>query len=514
MDKPVSLPEISSTPSLPLPTAWHDRRGGKTSFQRRKFNIMTTVTLTLPQRRPNPMLLSAVTAAVLAMAAIPAQGAIALPPAAEPSDFPVHSPEKVELGKNLFYDKLISGNRNMACASCHHALTDLGDGLSLPVGEGGRGLGVARGTGPIPSGPTDTNGIYERVPRNAPQFFNDGAFEFERMFWDGRVAVDTTGTEPSGFITPAGADTPLGLETVLAAQALFPITSPTEMRGQPGENDIADAASIPEIWGIIEARLQAEPNYLPLFQAAYPNGTASPAGPVNVPGDITIDHMANAIGAYEDVALRAINAPFDRFRRGDRRAMSYNQLSGMRLFYGKAGCSACHSGSFQTDHEFHAVAVPQIGAGRGDTAPSGDVNADFGREQVTGDPADRYKFRTPSLRNTALTGPWGHDGAYDTLEAIVRHMADPATGLENYDTAQAVLPSRPDLDALDFEHHSNADNRAAIVAAIDPLIVPVALSDREIGLLIDFLHALTDPASVDIRATLPMTVPSGLPLAD
>ena len=449
-------------------------------------------------------------ALLLVVGGTTAQARVQLPPGAVEGDFPTHPADQVELGKNLFYDKILSGNENMACASCHHALTDLGDGLSLPVGEGGVGLGVARSTGEHPS--IDPDGIHERVPRNAPQFFNGGALEFERMFWDGRVAVN--GNTPSGFDTPAGLDTPLGLESVLAAQALFPITSPTEMRGQAGENDVADAPDILSIWAILEARVQAEANYLPLFQAAYPPGTASPAGQVVNAADIKIDHIANAIAAYEDSASRAINSPFDRYRRGDRRAMSYNQIKGMRLFYGKAGCAQCHSGTFQTDHDFHAVAVPQIGAGRGDIGPDGIQNADFGREQVTGDPADRYKFRTPSLRNTALTGPWGHDGAYDTLEAMVRHMLNPAEGLENYDTTQAVLPSRTDLDALDFVHHGVQINRDAIAAAIDPLAAPVNLNDRKVGLLIDFLHALTDPASADLRSTLPMTVPSGLPLAD
>ena len=460
----------------------------------------------------------AATAFLLSIGTTTAQARFRLPTAPGEGDFPVHSAEKVELGKFLFYDKILSGNENMACASCHHALTYSSDGLSLSVGEGGFGLGVARSTGGDPlGGPEgDPEGIHERVPRNSPQFFNGGAFEFTRMFWDGRVAADAG--DPSGFRTPAGEDTPLGLDSPLAAQALFPVTSATEMAGQTGENLVADAADAADprgVWDLLEERLRdPENNYVEWFQAAYPVGTSSPAGAVSVADDITIAHVANAIAAYEDVAFRAINSPFDRYLRGDRRAMSQDQKAGMKLFYGKAGCSNCHSGPFQTDHEFHAVAVPQIGPGRGDVAPDGLTNADFGREQVTHDPADRYAFRTPSLRNTALTGPWGHDGAYNTLEAMVRHMLDPASGLESYDTDQAVLPPRQDLDELDFVNHDDPLNRAAIAAAIDPLAQPVALSDRRIGQLIDFLHALTDPASLDLRSTVPMTVPSGLLIAD
>jgi len=158
-----------------------------------------------------------------------------LPDAVTDTDYRTHSQEQVELGRNLFFDKILSGNMNISCATCHHALTDTGDGLSLPIGEGGRGLGVTRDTG---SGP---DAVPERVPRNAPPVFNLGAHEFERMFHDGRVAVDPA--QPSGFISPAGNDLPLNLENVLAAQAMFPVTSGTEMAGQAGENPIANAAA-------------------------------------------------------------------------------------------------------------------------------------------------------------------------------------------------------------------------------------------------------------------------------
>lgn len=440
--------------------------------------------------------------------------ALDLPDPPEEGDFPVHLPEKVDLGKLLFYDKLLGGNKNMSCASCHHALAFLGDGLSLPVGEGGIGLGIARNTGGIP--PIDPDGIHERVPRNAPHFPNGGAFEFVEQFWDGRVEKDDD--HPSGFRSPAGSDLPPGLDNVLAVQAMFPVTSPAEMAGQNGENPVGDAAVLGDVvlvWDLLAARLQDPLNgYVDLFKDAYPPGTPTPPGPVNQASDITYVHAANAIAAYEDVEFRAINSPFDRFLRGDRRAMSYNQQTGMRLFYGKAGCFSCHSGKFQTDHGYHAVGFPQIGPGKGDIAPGGDQHADFGRERVTGNPDDRYKFRTPPLRNTALTGPWGHDGAYDTLEAVVRHKMDPVDALNNYDTGQAVLPPRADLDAIDFISHDSQTNRDAIAAAIDPLLVPVALSDQEVRLLIEFLHALTDPAKIDLRHTVPMEVPSGLPIAD
>ena len=409
----------------------------------------------------------------------------------------MHSPAKVELGRLLFFDKVLSGNANISCATCHHALTDTGDGLSLPVGEGGRGLGVTRDTG------TGDAAVLERVPRNAPPVFNLGAAQFAVMFHDGRVQHNPA--FPSSCETPAGNLLPEGLDSVLACQAMFPVTSPTEMAGQPDENAIglaAGAGDVVEVWRLIAERLSGIGEYVDLFMQAYP-------GDIQGPADITYAHAANAIAAFEAVAWRADDSPFDRYLRGDKQAMSKSARRGMRLFYGKAGCAACHSGLFQTDQAFHAIAMPQIGPGKGDGFGG---HEDFGREQVTLDAGDRYRFRTPPLRNVALTAPYGHDGAYDTLEAVVRHHLDPAAALEAYDTTQARLPSDPALDPIDFLVHDDPASRTAIANANE--LAPVDLSEAEINRLIEFLQALTDPASLDLRRDVPDAVPSGLPLAE
>ena len=409
-------------------------------------------------------------------------------------------PAKVSLGKQLFSDKILSGNFNISCATCHHAFTGTSDGLALPIGEGGRGLGVARDTG------VGADAVHERVPRNAPHVFNLGAREFEIMFHDGRVQPNPD--FPNGIESPVGHDLPTGLDNVLAVQAMFPVTSGTEMAGQPGENPIADAADAgnlagPDgVWEQLASRLQGLRGYVDQFIAVYPD--------VNSAADIRYTHAANAIAAFEAANWRADNSPFDRFLRGQRGALSLAQLRGMRIFYSprKGNCASCHSGTFQTDQSFRAIAMPQIGAGKGD----GVGYEDFGRERVTGDVSDRYKFRVPTLRNVALTAPYGHAGAYDTLQAVVRHHLDPVASLYNYDPSQLRMPSRPDLDAKDLE----AMNDAAVVAAIAGAneLAPINLSEREIGYLIDFLNALTDPAMLDLRGDVPRSLPSGLPLAD
>lgn len=427
----------------------------------------------------------------------------ALPPPATSADYYGNgspTPAKVALGAQLFFDKTLSGNFNISCATCHHSLMGTSDGLALPIGEGGRGLGVTRDTG------VGDDAVHERVPRNAPHLFNLGAREFESMFHDGRIQPNSD--YPSHIESPAGYDLPEGLDNVLAAQAMFPVTSGTEMAGQAGENPVADAAAAGKlagpggVWEQLAERLQGLPGYVDQFVAVYPD--------VNSAGDIRFSHAANAIAAFETVTWRADNSPFDRFLRGERGAMSAAQLKGMRIFYAhdRGNCASCHSGVFQTDQSFRAIAMPQAGAGKGDGAGY----EDFGHERVTGNARDRYKFRVPSLRNVAQTAPYGHSGAYDTLEAVVRHHLDPVASLYNYDASQLRMPSRPDLDARDLE----AMNDAAVLAAIGQAneLSPVNLSEREIAFLLDFLHALTDPAMLDMRGNVPRSLPSGLPLGD
>lgn len=425
-----------------------------------------------------------------------------LPKPLTDNDFQARNLKQEELGKFLFFDKILSGNRNISCATCHHPLAATGDGLSLGIGEGGDGLGVTRNLG------SGVSAVHERVPRNAPHIFNLGAKQFNRMFHDGRVEIDAS--QPSGFLSPANDDLPTGIFTnSLQVQAMFPVTSTTEMAGNLGENEVADAASngdLPKVWSLLAQRLQNIPEYVTLFKAAFP-------GEIQQASNITYAHAAVAIAAFEAAAWRTDNSRFDQYLRGKHTALSAQELSGMRLFYGNAKCSTCHQGVLQSDHEFHAVAMPQIGPGKGDNQSGFSDNADdFGRERVTTKVQDRFKFRTPSLRMVCMTGPWGHDGAYNSLRDIIKHQINPTQALEKYDTAQAVLPSRDDLDYKDFAVQTNAARRNAIAAANE--LRAVKLSEKQIDALEAFLQALTDINFVDLRRSVPSRVPSGLPLAE
>ncbi|MGI9452659.1 MAG: cytochrome-c peroxidase, partial [Geminicoccaceae bacterium] len=325
------------------------------------------------------------------------------------------------------------------------------------------------------------------------------------MFHDGRV--QPCSGKPSGFCSPADEDLLSGLDGPLAVQAMFPVTSATEMAGQQGENKIADAAAandLPALWDRIAARLRNIPEYCNLFADAYGIRCR----------EVTFAHAANAIAAFEAKTWRADDSPFDHYLRKDKTALGgphSDKVKGMELFYGKARCSRCHRGKFQTDQRFHAIAMPQIGPGKGDGLSG---HEDFGRGRVTGLERHRYKFRTPTLRNVELTAPYGHAGAFATLEAMIRHHTDPEDELYDYDRDQAVLPSRPDLDEIDFILFDEVDQPAlhAIADAADLDALSIHLTDTEIEQLVAFLKALTGERSRDLRGDIPERVPSGLPV--
>ncbi|HEX5004293.1 MAG TPA: cytochrome c peroxidase [Gemmatimonadales bacterium] len=400
---------------------------------------------------------------------------------------PAPDPALAALGRALMFDRILSGNRDVSCATCHHPARNTGDGLPFSIGTGGTGAGAARQLGA-------GRGF---VARNSPALFNLGDARFTRMFWDGRVERDGAGV----LHTPAGSSLPAGVSGPLAAQAMFPVQDRTEMRGMPGEMDVFGAPNelamiddddSPAIWAALMARLLSVPEYVTLFQAAYPAVPTTGLG---------FQHAGNAIAAFETATWRSNDSPFDHYLAGDDDAMPLAARRGGVLFYGKARCVECHDGNLFTDQRFANIGVPQVGPGRGTEAPR-----DIGRADVSGAVADRYAFRTPSLRNTAITGPWMHDGAYSTLEGAVRHYLDVASSLQHYDTSQlpvAVQGLVVDDAASIADILSTLDRRVAL--ALD-------LSDAEVADLVAFLEALTDPLVRERLSDIPASVPSGLPV--
>lgn len=407
-------------------------------------------------------------------------------------DFLAVSEPELRLGRLLFYDQILSGNRNISCATCHHPRFATGDGVSLGLGEGGRGLGPDRV-------PDPANMPEQLVPRNAPPLFNMGAKAVTALFADGRIEADPS--RPSGLRTPMEDEMVTGFANLLSAQTMFPVLSQDEMAGHYQENDVSQAVRQGFItgeggaWDRIAARVAAIPAYREMAADAYPK-TAQRG--------IAFTDLSNAIAAFVAFEWRADDSAFDRAMRGEA-PLTGAAAEGAALFFGTAGCGACHSGPLLSDMKYHAMGAPQLGPGKGERFER--HQKDIGRMRVTGHPQDAYAFRTPPLRNVTATGPWGHAGGHADLRSFVTDHAAGGTALEHY-ARDAVLPpfegDKPVWAVLD-----DPGQLHEIEAAVPR---GRALSGAELDAIMAFLGALTDETALAGRLGVPGTVPSGLPV--
>ena len=238
--------------------------------------------------------------------------------------------EKVELGRMLFSDPLLSRDQSLACVSCHDSERAFTDGRPVSVGVSGR-VGT----------------------RNVPTLVNRGYGS--SFFWDGR-------------------------STSLEEQVLKPIQDPNEMDMTLRE---------------VVVRLRRHREYPDRFRATFGR----------IPTDVD---LARALASYLRTILSG-DAPIDRYLDGDSDALSAEAVEGLKLFRGKANCTACHLGPTLTDESFHNTGV----AWR-----DGEL-LDDGRHIVTGNEEDRGAFKTPTLREVARTAPYMHDGSLATLEEVI-----------------------------------------------------------------------------------------------
>ena len=415
-----------------------------------------------------------------------------MPRAVTDADYAPVDLEEAKLGQLLFYDPILSGNRNISCATCHHPEFATGDGVSLSLGEGGIGLGPDRK-------PDPSNMPEDRIPRHSPALFNLGALEFTTMFHDGRIEADPN--KPGGIRTPMDSDMMAGFASILSAQTMFPVLSQDEMAGHFSENDISKAVRLGRItgpngaWDLISKRVDGTAAYRNAFQAVYDE--------IDDDNPLDFTDISNAIAAFIALEWRSDSSPFDAYLRGG--TLPDAAKAGMELFYGDAGCATCHKGPFQTDHGFHAMGQPQFGPGK--AASFEDHARDTGRMRVTGREADAYKFRTPSLRNVTQTAPYGHTGAFSGLSDFIAAHVDPVAALTVYDRAQPTLPAfeADDWWAMDRPEEVTAIAAAAFKDGPD-------LTSAQIAQLVAFLRTLEDPAALKGRLGIPETVPSGLPI--
>jgi cytochrome c peroxidase len=397
----------------------------------------------------------------------------------------------VDLGQSLFFDKVLSGNRDVACATCHNPVSQMGDGLALAIGTGGSGVGSDRTLGAGRA----------FVPRNAPALLNQG-LGFVYTLWDGRVNQEWT--QNGTFTAPAGVVFPPGLQNLVAAQAMLPILNRVEMRGTSGDQDVFGAtnelATIPDanvaaIWRGAMDRLLAIQGYVTKFNAAYPSVPVSSLG---------FQHAANAIAAFQIDAFTRTNSPFDRYLHRDNAALTDQEKRGGILFFGRAQCASCHSGALLGGQQFANIGIPQLGPGVGSAVP-----LDIGRAEHiapnNGQQFYRFNFRVPALRNVELTAPYMHNGAYSTLENVVRHYMNADSALRNYDAMQLPVALRTTV-------RNDQSTISALLTNLDFRLAgrQIELTASEQADIVAFLKSLTDPAARDLSHVIPASVPSGL----
>ncbi len=382
-------------------------------------------------------------------------------------------PALADLGRLLFFDKILGLHGDNSCAGCHAPAFGSGDSQPMAIGVDNNDV-----VGPGRMGP--------RNQRRSPLVANT-AF-YPALMWTPRfVALSGDPFDPSqGFKFPPPEGVVTGEPTLLAAQGRCPRPSWSRWRDSPGSPPTRDpsaratcssmtgtARPCPRptstgfhnfpIQAAVDQRLNSIPEYRERFGAVFNAGEPLP------PGGITISMRRRAIAEFQ-TSLTAANAPLDRFARGNLRAMTAGQKRGALLFFGKAKCVSCHavagpSNEMFSDFRPHRIGGPQLapvfGVGMGNTIFDGPgQNEDFGFEQTEGDPALRYTFRTAPLRNLKLAPAFFHNGAFGTLEAAIAHHLDVEASLRHYDPQANGVP-------LDLGPGPNA---GLLEAGIDPRI--------------------------------------------
>jgi cytochrome c peroxidase len=429
------------------------------------------------------------------------------------------NPKLANLGRLLWFDKLTGLHSDNTCGGCHSPTHAFGDSQSIAIGIQNNNIVGHNRTGP-------------RNQRRTPAAINV-AF-YPGLMWNSRFFAPSGNPfdNSKGFTFPPPEGTtrfppndPI-VTHLLIAQGQLPPTEMTEVAGFTGtagtigpafdQFDDGKGSPVPPpdssgfrnepIRQAVLARLNATPAYRKLFGDLFP---AVAAG-----GPIDFNMFGQAIAEFEFTLVFA-DAPIDRFARGDPTAMSEPQKKGALIFFGKGRCVQCHavSGSSNemfSDFRMHVIGVPQIapafGVGKGNVIFDGpDANEDFGLEQISGDPADRYKFRTSPLRNAAVQAAFFHNGAFRRLEDAIRHHLDVFQSAFHYDPTSAGMDSHLRRRTGPIE---------PVLMRIDPLLaVPIQLSSDEFENLVAFVRdGLLDERAnrQNLCKLIPDAVPSGL----
>jgi cytochrome c peroxidase len=394
--------------------------------------------------------------------------------------------KRANLGRLLWFDIIGGLNNDNSCGGCHSPTNGFGDTQPIAIGIDNNFV-----VGPNRTGP--------RNQRKTPLAVNSALYP--TLMWNSRFAALSGDPfdNKAGFRFPPPEGLSLShLPHLLVSQAFIPPTERVEVAGfdfHGGNDDIRNE---------VLARINGVGEYRKLFGLAFPEVSAGEA--------INFDHFGKAIAEFE-FTLVFSDAPIDRFARGERHALTESQKVGALLFFGKAGCAQCHSVAGESNEMFsdfrqHVIGVPQIAPSFGNVVFDGpEANEDFGLEQVTGNPDDRYMFRTAPLRNVAVMPAFMHNGAFVRLEDAIRHHLDPYTAARNYTPRD--LP--PDLQGP-------TGPIEPVLARLDPLLQkPIQLTEEEFSALVDFVrNGLLDRRILPehLKRLVPKQLPSGSPTLD
>ena len=389
-----------------------------------------------------------------------------------------------DLGRLLWFDSITGLNDDNTCAGCHSPTNGFGDTQSIAIGIDNNGI-----VGPRRAGP--------RNMRRAPMAANT-AF-FANLMWNSRFA--SLSGDPfnnqAGFVFPAPEAFSLSyLPHLLVAQAFIPPTERTEAAGFafPGDNDAIRAEVL--------NRLNSIPAYRKLFGKSFLE--------VKAGAPIDFEMFGKAIAEFE-FTLTFANAPIDRFARGERGALTDAEKSGALLFFGEARCSECHkvsggSNEMFSDFQTHVIGIPQIAPRVTNNNFDGPgANEDFGREEITGDLDDRYKFRTSPIRNVAVQPAFMHNGAFTRLQDAVQHHLNVFDSALHYTEASLAADLAGPRGPM-----------APVLARVDPILAaPIHLSGEQFAQLVAFVrNGLLDARAKpeNLLKLVPRSVPSGRPV--
>jgi cytochrome c peroxidase len=426
-----------------------------------------------------------------------------------------------DLGRLLFFDNILSLHDDNSCAGCHAPQAGFGDTQSIAIGVQNNNI-----AGPHRRGP--------RNQRRTPMLVND-AF-FPKLMWNGRFFAPSGDPfdNSRGFVFPPPEGTirfpPLDpvVKHLLSAQGQLPPTELTEVVGFTGtrgtlgpefdqfDDGLGSPVPLPDASGsrnepirqAVIARLNRSAPYRRLFARSFPQLLKG--------GPIDFSMVGLALAEFQFMLVFA-DAPVDRFARGDHSAMTERQKRGALLFFREARCVTCHAvagraNEMFSDFENRRIGVPQLapafGIGKGNVIFDGPGrNEDFGAEQISNNPDDRYKFRTSPLRNVALQPAFFHNGAFTRLEEAIAHHLNP------FWSAQLYSPYRAGV-ATDLIRPIGPV--PPLLKNIDPLLsAPMPLTFRQFEDLVEFVrNGLLDPRAnpADLCRLIPDSLPSGMSL--